>query len=86
MPTELEPVAASNSELISIPLEEVDDDELDPSKVARSDDDRLTELELMAEPRYRAVSQEENDGGTLRPATTHENIIGEASEPPAMLG
>jgi hypothetical protein len=42
MASELEPVAASSSELMSIPSDE--DDELVPSNEAKSDDDRPTEL------------------------------------------
>ena len=42
MASELAPVAASNSELRSIPLDE--DDELDPSNEAKLADDRPTEL------------------------------------------
>jgi len=42
MPSELEPVAASNSELKSMALEDVEDD--DPSKDDRLDEDKPTEL------------------------------------------
>jgi hypothetical protein len=43
IPSELEPVATSNSELKSIPLEDVDD-ELEPSNEAKLDEDSPTEL------------------------------------------
>jgi hypothetical protein len=43
IPSELEPVAASSSELKSIPLED-DDDEVVPNKEDRADDERPTEL------------------------------------------
>jgi hypothetical protein len=44
MPSELEPSATSNSELKSMPSEEEEDVELDPSSEDKLDEDRPTEL------------------------------------------
>jgi hypothetical protein len=50
MPSVLEPVAASNNELRSIPSEDDDVEDVAPNSADKSDDDRFTEL--IAKPSF----------------------------------
>ena len=72
MASELAPVAASNSELRSIPLED-DGDELDPSNEARSDTTGLrnfTHCETSLK-----TNCEENDGGMHLSRHRRKNLL-----------
>jgi hypothetical protein len=65
MPSELDPVAASNSELKSIPSED-DDEVLDPNNEARSAEDKPTEL--IAIPPGQSVITVRSGGGITFPS------------------